>query len=182
MSQEDLSSFLAVAAELQIKGLTDKDQLLSDSNVNQTTTASSKARQASNKDRDSNGPPPKKRRRRGRPAAAAAKVVNNDSEVQAVSVEVDPSLPDDENPDVEVFEKSFGSEGVEDGATVGGPDGDGSKAVFPESSVLQYLEHVVYPGSQRQYHCTLCGMMSPFNSTMKRHMLRIHTTPVGFQL
>jgi hypothetical protein len=41
-----------------------------------------------------------------------------------------------------------------------------------ELGVMQFLETIVTPGAPRQYHCTLCGMTSHFNTTMKRHMLR----------
>jgi hypothetical protein len=41
-----------------------------------------------------------------------------------------------------------------------------------EIGVMQFLEVLVTPGAPKQYHCTLCGLTSPFNTTMKRHMLR----------
>jgi hypothetical protein len=37
---------------------------------------------------------------------------------------------------------------------------------------MQFLEVYSTPGTPKQYHCTLCGLTSPFNTTMKRHMLR----------
>ena len=164
VAQNDLNSFLAVAAELQIKGLTDKDQLLSESTLDQTP--SSKARSTPGRVKDSNGPPPKKRRRRARTAKTD---LNSDNDVQAVSVEVDPNIDDDEHPDGDGFDKSFGNDeslemegDANEDEFASATPADGAKAVFPESSVLQYLEHVVLPGSQRKYHCTLCGMMSPF--------------------
>ena len=121
VAQDDLNSFLAVAEELQIKGLTNKDQ--ADSAA--TPGPSSKARPiAPPRIKDSGGPPPKRLRKMSPPRTKPEN--DDDDDIKEVSVKVDPDVSTvDEavNPDEEAYDEAYGDYYGDDGS--GGLEGDG---------------------------------------------------------
>jgi len=124
VAQDDLNSFLAVAEELQIKGLTNKEQSESAS----TPGPSSKARPTPVRVRDSGGPP-LKRARKMSPGRVVAKTDNDDDDdIKEINVKVDPDVAHvDEavNPEEEGYDESFGEYYGDDGS--GGMEGDGTE-------------------------------------------------------
>ena len=140
VAQDDLNSFLAVAEELQIKGLTNKDQSESAAGGSGST---SRSRPTPVRMKDSGGPPPKRLRKSspGRssavvaPKTEVATVIDDDDEIKEVNVKVDPDVAaamaagndNDEavNPDEEGFDDSYGDYYGDDGS--GGMEGDGTE-------------------------------------------------------
>ena len=126
VAQDDLNSFLAVAEELQIKGLTNKDQSESTSTPGPSST--SKARPTPGRVRDSSGPPTK-RVRKASPGRVVTKTDDDDDdEIKEINVKADPDVSNvDEavNPDEEGYDDSYGEFYGDDGS--GGMEGDGTE-------------------------------------------------------
>ena len=133
VAQDDLNSFLAVAEELQIKGLTNKEQ---------SDASTSKSRPTPGRMKDTGGPPAKRLRKLspGRSQAimptkteTATVIDDDDDEVKEVNVKLDPdagammSAEGEEavNPDEEGFDESYGDYYGDDGS--GGMEGDGTE-------------------------------------------------------
>jgi hypothetical protein len=130
VAQDDLNSFLAVAEELQIKGLTNKDQPESTAGTSSGTTP--KSRPTPGRMKDSGGPPAKRVRKMSPPPrAVVAKtevaVIDDDDEIKEVNVKQDPEAGNESeeavNPDEEGFDESYGEYYGDDGS--GGMEGDG---------------------------------------------------------
>lgn len=96
VAQEDLNSFLAVAEELQIKGLTNRDNASGSSNSDSATPSRSKP--AANRPRPSDSvasSPAVKKARRSSPApvaAASVAAVVSDDVKEVVSIKDDPEV------------------------------------------------------------------------------------------
>jgi len=127
VAQDDLNSFLAVAEELQIKGLTNKDQ------ADTAGTSSGKVTRPTPV-RSTDPGPPLKRVRKSSPALSQLPVTalpdDEDEIKEVVNVKMDPevSLPVDTdeavNPDEEVYDESYGE--YYDNES-GGMEGDGGE-------------------------------------------------------
>jgi len=161
VAQEDLNSFLAVAEELQIKGLTNRDNAASNSDgahgSSTTTTPSRKTPAAASRPRPSSAvveQPPVKKIRRSSPAptaatsSAASPVVQVTEEVkEVVNIKDDPEAlastsavnPDDAGPEFggEDYDESYDGYYEDDGTELGdGAEGtDGTKGLFYTTSM-----------------------------------------------
>ena len=185
VAQDGLRSFLAVAEELQIKGLIHKGQA---ELQKPSETSLSPTSLKTNRAKDSGVAPLAKRPKKTVAGSVVAQTGNNNSNKKKNNnnssikeVKVEPGFRADE--DGEVLNRTSGSEhGLESDGTgyesATGGSRDGAKVIVPEISVMQFLESIATPGALRVHHCTLCGMKSPHPSTMRRHMLRIHASPV----
>jgi hypothetical protein len=127
--QEDLNSFLAVAEELQIKGLTNKDQAESSATPG-TSSAAAKIRPIPVRVKEPSGPPLKRPRKLSPPrvvSKADEDDDDDDDEVKEVNVKADPDVAAVEavNPDEEGYDDSYGEYYGDDGS--GGMEGDGTE-------------------------------------------------------
>jgi len=116
VAQDDLNSFLSVAEELQIKGLTNKEQ--SDT---AGVSSSKTGRPEPGRSKDP-GPPLKRIRKSSQtlpshyqdPSAGAAVVLEDDDVKEVVKIKLDPEVSLSDNPeeavipDEEVYDESYG--------------------------------------------------------------------------
>jgi len=192
VAQEDLNSFLAVAEELQIKGLTNRDN--TSGAENNSNSKRPKIRQA-NPDT-----PPVKKVRRSSPVpssssssgAAASQIVTpviDDKEV--VNIKDDPeavlastsAVNPDDSADFggEEYDESYDNYYEDEGAELGeGAEGsDGTKV----SNVMDYLVGRCVTDDQgntaKFYECVLCRKQAKDRSNMRRHMIRHHAVPIN---
>jgi len=199
VAQEDLNSFLAVAEELQIKGLTNRDN--TSGAENNSNSKRPKIRQA-NPDT-----PPVKKVRRSSPVpssssssgAAASQIVTpviDDKEV--VNIKDDPEAvlastsavnPDDsadfggEEYD-ESYDNYYEDEGAELGEGAEGSDGTKGATSFgpiSKSSAKRFIRETVDAEGQKVYQCLLCNMCTKHGNSIQRHMVIKHTKPSSHQ-
>jgi hypothetical protein len=128
VAQEDLDSFLAVAEELQIKGLTNKDKA-EPSATPSTSAAAAKIRPIPGKVKEPSGPP-LKRPRKSSPARVVSKTdEDDDDDIKEINVKVDPDVAavdvEAVNPEEEGYDDSYGEYYGDDGS--GGMEGDGTE-------------------------------------------------------
>lgn len=147
VAQEDLNSFLAVAEELQIKGLTNRDNNAGGAGANNEGSSTTKKASSTRPKSSSLEQPPVKKVRRSSPApasaaaAASTPVVATVDEVKDINIKDDPEViastsavnPDEAGPDfagaAEDYDESYDGYYDDDGAEMGdGADGtDGTK-------------------------------------------------------
>jgi len=198
VAQEDLNSFLAVAEELQIKGLTNRDN--TSGAENNSNSKRPKIRQA-NPDT-----PPVKKVRRSSPVpssssssgAAASQIVTpviDDKEV--VNIKDDPEAvlastsavnPDDsadfggEEYD-ESYDNYYEDEGAELGEGAEGSDGTKGSQTGPSGNVLgaEFQPQMVAVQADGRTQCIVCGSWYSSLSVARTHVQRMHLVPQLFQ-
>lgn len=199
VAQEDLNSFLAVAEELQIKGLTNRDNK-SEATENSNSTSAAAKRP---KPKPAVETPPVKKVRRSSPAPSAStpiasqivtpviddkEVVNIKDDPEAVLASTSAVNPDD-SADFggEEYDESYDNYYEDDGAELGeGAEGtDGTKVPSgPESFALRFVRT---KDGELTYQCGLCGYLP--NSTNKSigyaknrvcmHIRNVHSEPTN---
>jgi len=188
VAQEELNSFLAVAEELRVKGLTQNNQSgnnSSSSSKKEPFSAAPRPQAAAPRLPDP-VPPPKK----PRPAAAPTYATHDDDDIQEVmpTVKTEPlqaaaaapepyqqqeqggqlqQVDDGMGYDEEGYEDygQYGAEGGYEGTLV---DADGNKGADK-----QLYDYIVKdgPGS---HSCSLCGKTSSDRSNLRKHVENIH--------
>jgi len=174
VAQEDLNSFLAVAEELQIKGLTNRENNSNDSN-NQSSSKKTKRPAAP----DTQTPVKKVRKSSPAPITSSGDdhkdVVNikDDPEVmasastshQAVNPEVDADFGEE-------FDESYDGYYDEQGEEVGetGEATDGTKGTIFYPRTLRTLDS----GAVEAYACHLCSYSSTIRTNAVRHITNVH--------
>jgi len=190
VAQEELNSFLAVAEELRVKGLTQNNQSgnnSSSSSKKEPFSAAPRPQAAAPRLPDP-VPPPKK----PRPAAAPTYATHDDDDIQEVmpTVKTEPlqaaaaapepyqqqeqggqlqQVDDGMGYDEEGYEDygQYGAEGGYEGTLV---DADGNKG---DKALYEYI--VKYPeGGPGANKCTLCGKVSSNRSNLRNHVENIH--------
>lgn len=186
VAQEDLNSFLAVAEELQIKGLTNKDG-------------------EPTKKRKSEAGPPTKRQRRSSPGPSTQKAssaqASENNVKSVVDIKSDPEAgPSGSgqavNPDFDE-EGDFGNEGFDesyyddngDGEVLGaevsaeGDDGSGGKdemdqAMVKPGNVMNFVAKCKNPETKKTiYRCKKCGKTGRSRTDVSKHVLSVHAEP-----
>lgn len=191
VAQEDLNSFLAVAEELQIKGLTNRDSTSGAENSNSNSKRP--------KVRPAPDTPPVKKVRRSSPVpssssssgAVASQVVTpviDDKEV--VNIKDDPeavlastsAVNPDDSADFggEEYDESYDNYYEDEGAELGeGAEGsDGTKGYF-------YLNHPSPPQTSllktKNWKCKTCGKLFSQRASLARHDREIHQNALSHE-
>merc|ERR1719220_1913388 len=154
VAQEELNSFLAVAEELRVKGLTQNNQGGSSGASSKKDSFSTAPRpQAAAPRIPDPVPPPKKPR-----PAAAPSYSGHDDDIQ----EVEDGMGYDE----EGYEDygQYGAEGGYEGTLV---DADGNKGD------KQLYDYIVKDGPQL-HRCTVCGKVGKDRGNLRKHVENIH--------
>jgi len=187
VAQEELNSFLAVAEELRVKGLTQNNQSgnnSSSSSKKEPFSAAPRPQAAAPRLPDP-VPPPKK----PRPAAAPTYATHDDDDIQEVmpTVKTEPlqaaaaapepyqqqeqggqlqQVDDGMGYDEEGYEDygQYGAEGGYEGTLV---DADGNKGD------KQLYEYIVKDGPQ-SHRCTVCGKVGKDRGNLRKHVENIH--------
>jgi len=187
VAQEELNSFLAVAEELRVKGLTQNNQSgnnSSSSSKKEPFSAAPRPQAAAPRLPDP-VPPPKK----PRPAAAPTYATHDDDDIQEVmpTVKTEPlqaaaaapepyqqqeqggqlqQVDDGMGYDEEGYEDygQYGAEGGYEGTLV---DADGNKGD------KQLYEYIVKDGPQL-HRCTVCGKVGKDRGNLRKHVENIH--------
>jgi len=188
VAQEELNSFLAVAEELRVKGLTQNNQGGSSSSSTKKDSFSTAPRpQAAAPRIPDPVPPPKK----PRPAAAPSYSGHDDDDIQEVmpTVKTEPlpaaavasepyqqqeqsgqlqQVDDGMGYDEEGYEDygQYGAEGGYEGTLV---DADGNKGW----DTRQLYEYIVNEGP-KSHRCTVCGKVGSDRGNMRKHVENIH--------
>jgi len=189
VAQEELNSFLAVAEELRVKGLTQNNQGGSSSSASKKDSFSTAPRpQAAAPRLPDPVPPPKK----PRPAAAPSYSGHDDDDIQEVmpTVKTEPlqaaaavpepyqqqeqggqlqQVDDGMGYDEEGYEDygQYGADGGYEGTLV---DADGNKG---DKALYEYI--VKFPeGGPGANKCTICGKTSTNRSNLRNHVENIH--------
>ncbi|XP_023337729.1 protein tramtrack, beta isoform isoform X6 [Eurytemora carolleeae] len=188
VAQEDLNSFLAVAEELKVKGLTQS---------NTKSSPQPKHRSRDPPENDSAPPPPSKRPRQSN-SAVNTKVKSYEPEVQEMipNVKSEPVQPEVQSmaavepyqaggePLVEYGEDygdyDGGYEGdagyddsMMDSTMTGTPSADGNKGPPPNELVDSYIEEI-QTGEGKEYRCTVCPYRSRMAHNTRRHIRYVH--------
>lgn len=200
VAQEDLNSFLAVAEELQIKGLTNREGNNSSNNdtgsagTNSTSSASKKHKRPA---MDTQTPVKKVRRSSPAPTAAAAPVVSASElkeDKDMVNIKDDPEVmgmastsavtPDEAAEYAgEDFDESYDGYYEDEGTELGesGEATDGTKAQWSEATVMDFLIPIEFKNEigriQKMFRCDLCKKVNKDKSNMKKHMIIVHAEP-----
>ncbi|XP_023319822.1 protein bric-a-brac 1 isoform X2 [Eurytemora carolleeae] len=176
VAQEDLNTFLAVAEDLKVKGLTQSDS----SNNTSAPAVKSKSREPP----ESSIPPPSKKIRPNPTTSTPLPAVYKDDDIQEVTpVKTEPQLSTDNNVMApvdhygggELVDADYGEDyGDYEGGYEGNYDGtigdqnsstaDGNKEL--EELVLASL---VYRMEKRIWECTRCGKESTDKARIRRH-------------
>lgn len=193
VAQEELNSFLAVAEELRVKGLTQNNQGGSSSSSTKKDSFSTAPRpQAAAPRIPDPVPPPKK----PRPAAAPSYSGHDDDDIQEVmpTVKTEPlpaaavasepyqqqeqsgqlqQVDDGMGYDEEGYEDygQYGAEGGYEGTLV---DADGNKGENEDKQLYGYIEHCTAEDGQKLHRCTLCGKTGKQRNNMRKHVENIH--------
>jgi len=197
VAQEELNSFLAVAEELRVKGLTQNNQSNSGASSHTKKDSYSAARPAPPPapripDRDPVPPPQKKR---NISSFAPSSTPHEDDDIQEVMptvktepIQVTPSIPpepyhpqepggqlqqvdDGLNYDDEEGYEDYGQYGAEEGGYEGTlVDADGNKG---DKQLYEYIVRDPLSGP-RSHKCTLCGKTSADRSNLRKHVENIH--------
>jgi len=188
VAQEELNSFLAVAEELRVKGLTQNNQGGSSSSASKKDSFSTAPRpQAAAPRIPDPVPPPKK----PRPAAAPSYSGHDDDDIQEVmpTVKTEPlqaaaavpepyqqqeqggqlqQVDDGMGYDEEGYEDygQYGADGGYEGTLV---DADGNKG----GDTRQLYEYIVKEGP-KSHKCTVCGKVGSDRGNMRKHVENIH--------
>jgi len=188
VAQEELNSFLAVAEELRVKGLTQNNQGGSSSSASKKDSFSTAPRpQAAAPRLPDPVPPPKK----PRPAAAPSYSGHDDDDIQEVmpTVKTEPlqaaaavpepyqqqeqggqlqQVDDGMGYDEEGYEDygQYGADGGYEGTLV---DADGNKG----GDTRQLYEYIVKEGP-KSHKCTVCGKVGSDRGNMRKHVENIH--------
>jgi len=191
VAQEELNSFLAVAEELRVKGLTQNNQSgnnSSSSSKKEPFSAAPRPQAAAPRLPDP-VPPPKK----PRPAAAPTYATHDDDDIQEVmpTVKTEPlqaaaaapepyqqqeqggqlqQVDDGMGYDEEGYEDygQYGAEGGYDGTLV---DADGNKG--GDKQLYEYIVRAPEAGL-KAHRCTLCGQTGNDRSNLRKHVENIH--------
>jgi len=200
VAQEDLNSFLAVAEELQIKGLTNREGNNSSNNDtpgsggNTTNSTSSASKKHKRPAMDSQTPVKKVRRSSPAPIASAAPTSELKEDKDMVNIKDDPEVihgmasTSAVNPDEaaeyagEDFDESYDGYYEDEGTELGesGEATDGTKdavTMIDEEEVMIFLRPMQFGDGLLQYKCNLCGKCAANKSNMKKHMLVMHARP-----
>jgi len=190
VAQEELNSFLAVAEELRVKGLTQNNQSgnnSSSSSKKEPFSAAPRPQAAAPRLPDP-VPPPKK----PRPAAAPTYATHDDDDIQEVmpTVKTEPlqaaaaapepyqqqeqggqlqQVDDGMGYDEEGYEDygQYGAEGGYEGTLV---DADGNKG---DKQLYDYIEKAPECGL-RGHRCTLCGKTGNDRGNLRKHVENVH--------
>jgi len=188
VAQEDLNSFLAVAEELQIKGLTQKEGGEPSKPKPSGSGAVKRPVQPSSENVSASSTPAVKKIRRSSPdlpeqgqiktidiksdpeagPSGASQAVNRDGGASADYA--------DESGDFEDYGDYYGEgEGGDNGADgsmmEGGEEGAGGKGV------LDFMKESVDPSTGKMYTCSLCGYCSKHRHHCREHMYYKHAEP-----
>jgi len=193
VAQEELNSFLAVAEELRVKGLTQNNQGGSSGASSKKDSFSTAPRpQAAAPRIPDPVPPPKK----PRPAAAPSYSGHDDDDIQEVipTVKTEPlqaaavasepyqqqeqsgqlqQVDDGMGYDEEGYEDygQYGAEGGYEGTLV---DADGNKGENEDKQLYAYIEHCTAEDGQKLHRCTMCGKTGKQRNNMRKHVENIH--------
>jgi len=190
VAQEELNSFLAVAEELRVKGLTQNNQSgnnSSSSSKKEPFSAAPRPQAAAPRLPDP-VPPPKK----PRPAAAPTYATHDDDDIQEVmpTVKTEPlqaaaaapepyqqqeqggqlqQVDDGMGYDEEGYEDygQYGAEGGYEGTLV---DADGNKG---DKQLYDYIEKAPECGL-RGHRCTICGKTGNDRGNLRKHVENVH--------
>jgi len=190
VAQEELNSFLAVAEELRVKGLTQNNQSgnnSSSSSKKEPFSAAPRPQAAAPRLPDP-VPPPKK----PRPAAAPTYATHDDDDIQEVmpTVKTEPlqaaaaapepyqqqeqggqlqQVDDGMGYDEEGYEDygQYGAEGGYEGTLV---DADGNKG---DKQLYDYIEKAPECGL-RGHRCTICGKTGNDRGNLRKHIENVH--------
>jgi len=196
VAQEELNSFLSVAEELRVKGLTQGNNSTSDSKPK------SEQKPAQSRSIPTELPPPK----RPRPAPAQSSsyqspTVDDDDIQEVVPVKSEPGggiaadnsgyvgdqgagavALDDTYADENYDYGAYGEAGYDDGSGMIDPNtglplagADGNKDVFDSE-----LNSKVQRLSDGQYSCTDCDFTSKYTTSIKRHVESKHIVTTGY--
>jgi len=190
VAQEELNSFLAVAEELRVKGLTQNNQSgnNSSSSSKKEPFSSAPRPQAAAPRLPDPVPPPKK----PRPAAAPTYATHDDDDIQEVmpTVKTEPlqaaaaapepyqqqeqggqlqQVDDGMGYDEEGYEDygQYGAEGGYEGTLV---DADGNKG---DKQLYDYIEKAPECGL-RGHRCTICGKTGNDRGNLRKHIENVH--------
>jgi len=201
VAQEDLNSFLAVAEELQIKGLTNREGNNSSNNDtpgsggNTTNSTSSASKKHKRPAMDSQTPVKKVRRSSPAPIASAAPTSELKEDKDMVNIKDDPEVihgmasTSAVNPDEaaeyagEDFDESYDGYYEDEGTELGesGEATDGTKGQWSEATVMDFLIPIEFKNEigriQKMFRCDLCKKVNKDKSNMKKHMIIVHAEP-----
>jgi len=194
VAQEELNSFLAVAEELRVKGLTQNNQSgnnSSSSSKKEPFSAAPRPQAAAPRLPDP-VPPPKK----PRPAAAPTYATHDDDDIQEVmpTVKTEPlqaaaaapepyqqqeqggqlqQVDDGMGYDEEGYEDygQYGAEGGYEGTLV---DADGNKGGHEDKQLYEYIEQVPTEDGLKLHRCTLCGKTGNHRNNLRKHVESLH--------
>lgn len=208
VAQEDLNSFLSVAEELQIKGLTNKDGRSS------SGEPSKDKRSYPGSGRPAGGAPPHKRLRRSsvtpNPTTSglhSAKLDPSSDDIRPADIKSDPEslkagpsssgqlqsggqavtdFEDGDNPgeldgsysDDYYNDNGEGGDGMLNEDIASGGDASEEGAGKDSEDLWDALEKIEVPGQRWKIRCRKCGHLAKQTSHAKEHLLRKHAKPV----
>ncbi|XP_023319832.1 broad-complex core protein isoform X11 [Eurytemora carolleeae] len=176
VAQEDLNTFLAVAEDLKVKGLTQSDS----SNNTSAPAVKSKSREPP----ESSIPPPSKKIRPNPTTSTPLPAVYKDDDIQEVTpVKTEPQLSTDNNVMApvdhygggELVDADYGEDyGDYEGGYEGNYDGtigdQNSSTADGNKDVSEYMEYLHFD----TWKCTLCGKVVKRKCRMKDHIESRH--------
>ncbi|XP_023319825.1 protein bric-a-brac 1 isoform X5 [Eurytemora carolleeae] len=186
VAQEDLNTFLAVAEDLKVKGLTQSDS----SNNTSAPAVKSKSREPP----ESSIPPPSKKIRPNPTTSTPLPAVYKDDDIQEVTpVKTEPQLSTDNNVMApvdhygggELVDADYGEDyGDYEGGYEGNYDGtigdqnsstaDGNKVLWEE--VKRMMLTSTDRMGLKQFSCSLCNLGFRNSSNLRSHIEAKHTT------
>ncbi|XP_023319831.1 broad-complex core protein isoform X10 [Eurytemora carolleeae] len=179
VAQEDLNTFLAVAEDLKVKGLTQSDS----SNNTSAPAVKSKSREPP----ESSIPPPSKKIRPNPTTSTPLPAVYKDDDIQEVTpVKTEPQLSTDNNVMApvdhygggELVDADYGEDyGDYEGGYEGNYDGtigdQNSSTADGNKDVSEYME-LVNPLDPETWRCTICAKIIRRRCRMKDHVTSRH--------
>jgi len=208
VAQEDLNSFLAVAEELQIKGLTNRDTPNSGTSNSASNSETPKKFSAStpSASKGSDRPrsaareeqPPVKKVRKSSPAPIPTPSkpiqqkfiepieIEPEEVKEVVNIKDDPEVVMASTSAVNIDEagQDFGGDEYDESydgyyEDDGAEMGDGAEGTDGTKDLFEYLVDEVDPSNGKVTKCTLCGKFSRHKGTMRRHVTLVHTKPTN---
>jgi len=210
VAQEDLNSFLAVAEELQIKGLTNRDTPNSGTSNSASNSETPKKFSAStpSASKGSDRPrsaareeqPPVKKVRKSSPAPIPTPSkpiqqkfiepieIEPEEVKEVVNIKDDPEVVMASTSAVNIDEagQDFGGDEYDESydgyyEDDGAEMGDGAEGTDGTKGLTKFQPHMVSKREDGRFDCTLCGSIYSSAFTARTHIVRKHVVPERFQ-
>jgi len=168
IAQNDLNDFLAVAEELQIKGLTNQDNENSSGNFPEKSVTASRRRKSTGQEE---APEKKIRKMSPVPSTSIQKIkIKDETETKNPNVSNQELRTENSN-------LSFDDFKVDDYLN----DDETPEPTLNAKEVMDYLEQQVDENGKeiKLFKCLLCNKIANDRSNMRRHMIVTHAKPIN---